>query len=118
MKLTFEHAETFLNECQHFLRIVLFCLQQVYNPTGYQSVSVICLSFLQYQTTLQHRSVECAVLGWLRRRQLQDESPAQVHSTVSEDDLPFPMAILDNTHLRGQSLKLDNDDAKGLPAYA
>lgn len=62
--------------------------------------------------------MECAVFGWLRGRQKQLEAPAQVHSTVSEDDLPFPTAILDKTHLRGDSLKVANDDAEGLPACA
>lgn len=49
--------------------------------------------------------MECAVFGWLRGRQAQTELPAEVHDAVSEDDLPFPINILDNTHLRGDSPK-------------
>ena len=60
---------------------------------------------LQRPTWSQQRLVKCAVFGWLRGRQTQVESPAEVYDTVSEDGLPFPITILDNTHLRGDLLK-------------
>ena len=119
----FEHAEKVANEIQQFSRrAVLFCLHQLYCATRDHSLLLpncirICLSS-QHQTFSQRRSVECAVFGWLRGRQTQVDSSAQVHSTVSEDDLPFPTAILDNTHLRGDYLRLANDGAEGLPGYA
>lgn len=64
-----------------------------------------CLVLLQHSTWQKQRSMECPVFGWLRGRQTQTELPEEAHDVVSEDDLPFPINILDNTHLRGDSPK-------------
>ncbi|KAL3142620.1 hypothetical protein ABBQ38_002932 [Trebouxia sp. C0009 RCD-2024] len=63
-----------------------------------------CLVLLQHSTWQKQRSMECPVFGWLRGRQTQTELPEEAHDVVSEDDLPFPINILDNTHLRGRAL--------------
>ncbi|KAL3152217.1 hypothetical protein ABBQ32_001302 [Trebouxia sp. C0010 RCD-2024] len=59
---------------------------------------------LKHLTWQKQRFVGCPVFGWLRGRQEQSELPAEVHGVVSEGDLPFPIDILDNTHLRGRQL--------------
>ena len=46
--------------------------------------------------------MQCSLFGWLKGKQQQAGVAVETHDTVTEDKLPFPLSILNNTHLQGK----------------
>lgn len=52
------------------------------------------------------KETQCSVFEWFRGGAKEVAQQADEPDVVDEDDLPFPLSILENTHLRGRQLAL------------